>query len=168
VRLLILFSIAAFVALALQTTVPHLLPVGVFVPDLILILAVDLGLHHHDALAALMAFAMGYATDAFSGTELGLNALMLTLVFLLMYWLSRSRISTSIAVGMVAVFFGVILSDLGVYIISSGWTVPLRLGPLVPPMLLQAAITALITPWVFGLMGWATRLVGLRQPGPRE
>ena len=69
---------------------------------------------------------------------------------------------------MVAVFFGVILSDLGVYIISSGWTAPLRLGALIAPMLLQATITALFTPWVFGLMGWATRSVGLHNPGQRE
>jgi len=36
------------------------------------------------------------------------------------------------------------------------------------PTLLQAALTALVTPWMFGLPGWATGLVGLRQRGQRE
>ena len=56
-----------------------------------------------------MAFGMGYATDAFSGTHLGFNAFVLTLVFLLAYGLSRYLISTSVAIGIVAVFIGVIL-----------------------------------------------------------
>ena len=52
-------------------------------PDLVLILAVDLGLGIMRALAPLMAFAMGYATDALSGSQLGLNAFTVTLIFLL-------------------------------------------------------------------------------------
>ena len=108
-----LFSIAAFVALAIQTAIPRLLPIGMFVPDLVVILAVDLGLKHHQALAAAMAFAMGYAVDTFSGTQLGLNAFMVTLVFLFAYWLSRSLISTSTVIGVIAVFFGVLATDLG-------------------------------------------------------
>ena len=167
-RLVILFSIATFVALALQTSLPHLLPLGMFVPDLALILTVDLGLRHHRALAALLAFGIGYATDAFSGTQLGLNALMMTLVFLMAYWLSRSLISTSTAVGVVAVFVGVIFSDFGSYIVSSGWTAPDRIGALTPPVLMQAAITAILAPPVFSIMGWATRMAGLRRHDARE
>jgi rod shape-determining protein MreD len=168
VRLLILFSIATFIALALQTSLPHLLPLGMFVPDLALILAVDLGLRHHTAIAALLAFGIGYATDAFSGTQLGLNALMLTFVFLMAYWLSRSLISAGTAVGVIAVFVGVIFSDFGSYIASSGWTAPDRVGALMPPVLMQAAITALLSPPVFTIMGWAARMAGLRHRGARE
>lgn len=166
--MLVLFSIATFIALAIQTTIPHLLPLGMFVPDLIVILAVDLGLKHHQALAAAMAFGMGYAVDAFSGTQLGLNALMITLVFLFAYWLSRSLISTSTIIGVVAVFFGVIATDLGNYVIGSRLAPFDRLGALMPPMLIQAAITALLTPSVFAVMGRATRMVGLRQRSLRE
>jgi rod shape-determining protein MreD len=168
VRLIGLFSIATFIFLALQTTLPRLLPIGIFVPDLVLILAVDLGMRHHGALSALMAFAMGYATDAFSGSHLGLNALTLTLVFLLAYWLARSLISTSAVIGVVVVFAGVMFKDIGGYIVSSGWSAPPDLRALIPPMLLQAAITALLAPWVFGIMERATRLVGLRQRAARE
>ncbi|HKV55434.1 MAG TPA: rod shape-determining protein MreD [Candidatus Binataceae bacterium] len=161
-RLLLLFSLASFIALAIQTTLPRLLPLGILVPDLVLILAVDLGLRHHDALAALMAFGMGYAVDSFSGVELGLNALMLTLVFLFAYWLSRSLLSNSTSIGVLAVFLGVILSDIGNYVVSSGFAGPGRLSAMLPPVLIQAGITALLAPWVFGVMKRGTRMVGLR------
>ncbi len=161
-RLLLLFSAATFVALAIQTTLPRVVPLGILVPDLVLILAVDLGLRHPGALAAVMAFAMGYAADAFSGVELGLNALLLTTVFLLAYWLSRALISTSTAIGVIAVFVGVIFSDVGNYLVSSGFATPDRLRALMPTVLIQAAVTALLTPSVFRFMGWAARLVGLR------
>jgi rod shape-determining protein MreD len=161
VRLIGIFSIAAFLALALQTTVPRLLPIAALFPDLVLILAVDLGLRHYGMVAAVMAFVIGYATDAFSGSQLGMNALMLTLVFLLAYWLSRVLISHSAAIGAVAVFGGV-------YLLSSGFSAPVNLGGVIAPTLLQAAVTALFTPWVFGMTGWATSVVGLRQHGQRE
>jgi len=34
-----------------------------------------------------------------------------------------------------------------------------------PAVLMQAAVTALLTPAVFYLTGWATRMVGLRMDG---
>jgi rod shape-determining protein MreD len=166
--LVIVFSIATFVALALQTSLPHLLPLGMLVPDFALILAADLGLRHHRALAAVLAFCIGYATDAFSGGQLGLNALMMLMVFLMAYWLSRSLISASAAVGVVAVFVGVILSDFGGYIVSSGWSPPEHIGALMAPVLMQAAITALVAPPVFAIMQWATRKTGLRRRGAHE
>jgi len=165
VRLLLLFSLAAFVALTLQTALPRLLPLGILVPDLVLILAVDLGLRHPRVLTALMAFAMGYAVDAFSGVELGLNALLLTMVFVFAYWLSRVLVSTSTAIGVIAVFGGVIFSDIGNYLITSRFALADRLHALMPAVLIQAAITALLTPSVFRLTEWAARTMGLRTRG---
>jgi rod shape-determining protein MreD len=162
VRLLLLFLPAAFVALVLQTILPRLLPLGILVPDFVLILAVDLGMRHPRMLTALMAFAMGYAVDAFSGMELGLNALLLTLIFTFAYWLSRVLISTSTAIGVMAVFVGVILSDVGNYLISSGFAPTDWLRALLPAVLIQAAVTALLTPSVFRITGWAARTAGLR------
>lgn len=161
-RLLLLFSFATFVALVLQTILPRLLPLGILVPDFVLILAVDLAMRHPRALTALMAFAMGYAVDAFSGVELGLNALLLTLVFMFTYWLSRVLVSTSTAIGVMAVFVGVILSDTGNYLISSGFAPSDWLHALMPAVLIQAAVTALLTPSVFRITSWAARTVGLR------
>jgi rod shape-determining protein MreD len=162
VRLLLLFSLAAFVALILQTTLPRLLPLGILVPDLMLILAVDLGLRHPRALTAMMAFAMGYAVDAFSGVELGLNALLMTIVFVFAYWLSRVLVSTSTAIGIIAVFAGVIFSDIGNYLITSKFAPPDRLHAMLPAVLIQAAVTALLTPSVFRMTAWGAKMVGLR------
>jgi rod shape-determining protein MreD len=160
--LLLLFSLAGFIALILQTTLPRLVPLGILVPDLMLILAVDLGLRHPSALTAVMAFAMGYAVDAFSGFELGLNALLMTIVFVFAYWLSRVLVSTSTAIAIIAVFTGVIFSDLGNYLITSKFTPPDRLHALIPAVLIQAAVTALLTPPVLRMTAWAAKKVGLR------
>jgi rod shape-determining protein MreD len=165
VRLLLLFSLATFVAVVVQTTLPRLLPIGILGPDLVLILAVDLGLRHPRVLTALMAFAMGYAVDAFSGIALGLNALLLTMVFMLAYWLSRLLVATGTAIGVLAVFVGVVFSDVGNYLISSGFTPADRLHALMPAVLIQAAITALLAPSVFRVTNWATRVVGLHMHG---
>jgi len=166
--LIALFSLAALAALALQTSLPHLLPARLYAPDFILILAVDLGLRYHSVPGVAMAFGMGYATDAFAGSQLGLNALLVTIVFLLAYWVSRSLVSTSAAVGAIVVFVAVLLHNLGGYIVSAGWSEPAPLGALMGPALLQATLTALLTPWVFGVMEEAARTIGLRSRNPRE
>ena len=77
----ILFAIATYIALLIQTAAPLWFPFHALIPNLIIILTVDLGLRHHGAIPALLAFAIGYATDAMSGTTLGMNAfLMLSLI----------------------------------------------------------------------------------------
>ncbi len=111
-RLVALYAIATLIALALETTIPLWLPIGVLTPNLILILAVDLGMKHHGALGAIIAFAMGYAIDSFSGTHLGLNAFMLTLTYVIAYGMSRYLISTSSAIGVIVVLMGAIITGL--------------------------------------------------------
>jgi rod shape-determining protein MreD len=168
VGLVALFSAATLIALAIQTTIPHWLPTGMFVPDLVMILTVDLGMKHHGAVPALMAFGIGYATDAFAGTHPGFNAFVLTLVFLLAYGLSRYLISTSVAIGIVVVFLGVLIQGVFDYVVSLGWKTGLRPGTLVMPVLVQAIITAFLTPWVLAILNWAKRSLGLRQVSVRE
>ena len=160
-RLIGVFSIATLAALALQTTLPRILPFGMLMPDLALILAVDLGLRHHRAAAALMAFGIGYATDAFAGTRLGLNALIFVAIFILSYWLSRGFFSAGSGVGVTAVFAGVILCDYANYLASSGWS-PDMTGLLLPTILIQAGITALFAPSVFAVMKSLCRWAVLR------
>ncbi len=167
-RLLALYAIATLIALALETTIPYWLPIGMLAPNLVLILAVDLGMKHHGALGAMMAFAMGYAIDSFSGTHLGLNAFMLTLIYLIAYALSRYLISTSTAIGVVVVFIGAILTGLANSIGSAGLDVGPGTAGLMPRLALQGAISALFTPLVFAIMGWGKRMVGLRTRSVRE
>lgn len=163
-----MFSAATLIALAIQTSIAHWLPSGMFVPDLVMILVVDLGVRHHGAVPALLAFGIGYATDAFSGTHPGFNAFVLTLAFMLAYGLSRYLISTSVAIGVVAVFLGVLIQGVFDYVVNFGWQTGLRPGALLAPVLVQALITAFLTPWVLVLLTWAKRTLGLRQVSVRE
>lgn len=167
-RLVALYAIATVIALALETTIPLWLPIGVLTPNLILILAVDLGMKHHRALGALLAFAMGYAIDSFSGTHLGLNAFMLTLTYVIGYGLSRYLISTSSAIGVIVVFVGATISGLANSVSSAGLQSSSGALAMLPRLAASAGISALLAPWVFALMGAAKRAVGLRMRPVRE
>jgi rod shape-determining protein MreD len=170
VRLVILYALAALIALTFQTEAPRYLLSAALLPDLILILAVDLGLRHHNALAALLAFAMGYATDALSGTHLGLNAFILTFIFMLSYLVSRQIMIAGAGLGgAILVFFAVLIRAYASLAIGSGIAAVrdhefaiFRLA------ITQASITAIVAPLVFGLLEEAKRLMGLPLHPSRE
>jgi rod shape-determining protein MreD len=162
VRLIILFTFAGAFALWLQVGILHWLPLGGFVPDLAVILVVDLGLRQHDALAPFLAFAMGYAVDALSGSQLGLNAFTLTLVYLLVYEISRHTWMTGGMVGPLMAGGGTLIHSFGVLALGGGLAsvLPLKTG-LLHEILLQAIISALLAPAVFGLLRNCRRLLRL-------
>lgn len=161
-RLVVLYALAALIALTFQTEAPRYLPFGAFLPDLILILAVDLGLRHHNALAALLAFAMGYAADAVSGTHLGLNAFILTLIFALSYVISRQIMIASVGVGAIVVFFALLIRAYAGVAISSGLAaVSDSEFAILRVALPQALITAILAPLVFAMLEQAKRRMGL-------
>ncbi len=86
----LLFLAVGFVLLLFQTTLPRLLPLGPFVPDLALVLCVYLGLNHPTVGAVVGTFLLGYSVDVFSSNVLGLNAFALSLVFITAYLSSRA------------------------------------------------------------------------------
>jgi rod shape-determining protein MreD len=167
VRLVILFAIAAFIALAIQIAFRYWLPTWL-IPDLIVILAVDLGLRHHSVVSAVLAFAMGYAVDALSGTVLGVNAFLITLIFLLTYELSSRLLTLNAFVGVFAVFVGVLVSALGTIAISNGLGAVEQAGPMVPGLLITAAISAAVAPLVFAALAQIKGLIGLPAGPVRE
>ena len=156
-----LFTALTFIALAIQTIAARWLPLSALVPDFVLMLGVDLGLRHRRALAPLMAFAMGYAMDAFSGSQLGLNAFVVTLVFLMAYEVGTHTSASGPQAGAVLAFIAVLIQSLGGFLISTQFGAPGQLGALMPAALLQAALTALLAPPVFALVARAERLAGL-------
>src|SRR5262245_1098787 len=85
----VLLSLITVVALLLQTTVLPRAAIGRATPDLMLIICVYLGLHHHTVVGAAGAFMLGYLQDAFSGSVIGLNAFAMCLVFSAVYLTSR-------------------------------------------------------------------------------
>lgn len=138
------------------------------VPNLIVILAVDLGLRHHGAIPVALAFAMGYATDAFAGTTLGLNAMLTTIVYLIAYAVSTRLMVTTAFIGAVMVFFSALLMTFGAVTVGSGWLGLEMTEPLYPQFAAQAAVSAVFAPVVFALLGGLKRLAGLPVGPARE
>lgn len=161
-RLVLLYGAASLVALGLQTEALHWLPLGAFVPDLVLILVVDLGLNHHSVPAALLAFAMGYATDSLSGSQIGPSCFMLTLLFLLAFEVSRRLLVSGYLLSSVLLFLAALLKTVGVLALSAGWRAIARNGAATAEQALgQALITALFALGVFPLLAQAKVLLRL-------
>jgi rod shape-determining protein MreD len=167
-RLILLFAVFAVLGLAIETAVPHLVSFRALVPNLIIILAVDLGLRHHGVLPAIIAFAMGYATDALAGSHPGLNAFMMTMVFLVSYEISTRLMVANAFVGATVVFFGVIATALGTIAIANGFNALSDTGPLMPELTLEALISAIVAPIVFAMLATSKRLTGLKARAARE
>ena len=166
--MLILFAVATYIALLIQTAVPLWFPFHALIPNLIIILTVDLGLRHHGALPALVAFAIGYATDAMSGTTVGMNAFLTTGVFLLTYEISSRLLVTNALVGATAVFFAVMLAGFGAIVITAGRGAGAAINEAMPTLALQALISALVAPMVFALMAGSKRVLRMSDRPDRE
>ena len=167
-RLILLFGAFVVLGLAFESSVPHLVSFRALIPNLIIILAVDLGLRHHGVLPAILAFAMGYATDALAGSHPGLNAFMMTMVFLVSYEISTRLMVANAGVGATIVFFSVIATALGTIAIANGIASLSSTGPMLPSLTLQAFITAIIAPFVFSILSASKRLTGLKARAARE
>ena len=167
-RLVFLFVVATYIALIVQTAVPLWFPTRALIPNLVIILVVDLGLRHHGALPAILAFAIGYATDAFAGSHLGLNAFLTTLVFLLTYEISSRLLVTNALVGAIAVFFAVAVAGLGAAGIMAGEGAGAAMNAVLPAVLLQALVSALVAPIVFAMLEGSKRIIGLPARLERE
>ena len=166
-RLVALFAVATLAALAIQTVLPYWFPIRAFMPHLILILAVDLGFRHPSGLGALMAFMMGYATDALSGSHIGFNAFTVTLLFLISYEISRHLLAASDLVGAITVFAGSLLNAL-VALAFNFTALSQAGGAVMRRIVIQALITAILTPPVFALLRRGKILVGLPPRNARE
>ncbi len=167
-RLALLFAVAALIALTIQTAIPLGFPFRALVPNLLVVLAVDLGLRHHGALPAFLAFAMGYAADTFSGVHLGVNAFLITLVFLLAYEVSGRLLVTSALIGVLAVFIGALIAGAGAIAIVSGRAAVGAVGAVLPGVLERALASALAAPPVFAILAMLKRRIGLRAKASRE
>ena len=150
--MVLLFTLAAALALAIQTEVAFWFPISMLIPNLVLILVVDLGFRHHGIAGAILAFAMGYALDTFSGSTLGLNALLMTLVYLISYEISLRLLVMNAVVGVLTVFLCGLLTGVGAVALGEHGLLLARAFPILPQLALKAAITALVAPFLFALL----------------
>ena len=167
-RLFLLFAVFVILGLAFESAGARIFSFRALIPNLIIIFAVDLGLRHHGVLPAILAFTMGYATDALAGSHPGLNAFMMTMVFLVSYEISTRLMVANAFVGATVVFFGVIATALGTIAMANGFNALSDTGALMPELTLQALISAIIAPIVFAMLATSKRLTGLKARAARE
>jgi len=122
-RLFLLYFFVGIFLILLQSTFLHLLPFGPVVPDLVLVLCVYLGLHHPTTGAALGSFVLGYAVDVVSSRMLGFNAFAMTLVFLSVYFSSRTIWLHHPVVSSLIVLFAALVKGLAMVLL---WVIFLR------------------------------------------
>jgi rod shape-determining protein MreD len=154
---------AALVAMLLQTTVAAAFtPITEVVPNLVLILAVYLGLRHHGVGGVVGAFFLGYALDTFSGTLLGVHAASCTAAYVVAYLIARTLwtedgLPAMMVASLAALVYTVTAHGVVVLVDRAwpGWAVVVRRG------LVQATLAAALTPWVFRLVRWERRLLRL-------
>jgi rod shape-determining protein MreD len=122
-RLFLLYFFIGIFLILLQSTFLHLLPFGPVVPDLVLVLCVYLGLHHPTTGAAMGSFVLGYAVDVVSSRMLGFNAFAMTLVFLSVYFSSRTIWLHHPVVSSLIVLFAALVKGLAMVLV---WVIFLR------------------------------------------
>lgn len=162
-RWLLVGTGAAALAVLLQTTLlPLVLPPG-FVPNLLLVQVVWLGLRQGGAGGSVGAFLLGYFLDTFSGTILGTNAVAFTVVYLVVHALGRTLWTEGVGPTAIAVVFLAGLVHAGLVLVVVGaveasapiwhdaWRYAIR----------EAGLAAVATPPVFAGLGRLQRMVGL-------
>lgn len=146
------FVVGIFLIL-LQSTLLHVLPFSPVVPDLVLVLCVYLGLHHPTVGAALGSFVLGYSIDVVSSRLLGLNAFAMTLVFLAVYFSSRSIWLHHPVVSSLIVLFAALVKGAALALL---WTVFLNAEGFwfgaARTIILEALTAAALAPVVFALL----------------
>lgn len=151
-RLLVLLLAGAF-AVVVETALARGLPFLPVAPDLVLVLAVYLGLRAHSPAGAIGAFLLGYLLDTYTAPAPGLNCLTTTLVYGLVYLLSRrlwmenpASTVAAVAIGeavrvVVALLYFAVLARYGVPWLRVART----LG-------LEALLATICAPFIFGVL----------------
>jgi rod shape-determining protein MreD len=161
VRSFAALAATAIVAMVLQTTLFPSLPWLPVAPDLMLVLAVYLGVFHRNVGGALGAFLLGYFLDAFAGTRLGVNALVFTLVFVGVQLVARSIwVQGSLPVMVVVFVAGAVRGLLLLAILTLAGGTPLW-QHVVWYTVVESLAAALVAPAVFAVVAWEKRALGL-------
>jgi rod shape-determining protein MreD len=155
-------AVAAVFAMLIETSiVPALVDPGLG-PDLVLVLAVYLGSRHREIGGAIGAFVLGWFLDTFAGSRLGMHAFALTAVYGTVLVVARKlwmkggvpvMVVAGLAVGVQAVALLAMATMVGDA--APVWWHLRRFG------LVQATLTILVAPFVFGAIAWEKRLLGV-------
>jgi rod shape-determining protein MreD len=161
-RVAMLAAAAAVFGVVLQTTLLHGVPFGEAIPDFVLIACVYLGLHQQSAGGTTAAFLLGYFADNFSGHAVGLHAFAMTLVFVVVYSVSRQLWMDHWIANVAMVFAASILKTLTVgllLVFYLGAEYPL--DRFVGSLWQEALVAAVFAPGVFFLLDRGRQLLGV-------
>jgi len=161
VRSFAALAATAIVAMVLQTTIFPSIPWLPVAPDLMLVLAVYLGVFHRSMGGALGAFLLGYFLDAFSGIRLGVNAFAFTLVFGGVQLIARSIwVQGSVPVMVVVFVAGCARGLVMITIHTLAGGTPLWHHVLWYTVV-ESIAAALVAPAIFAVVDWEKRALGL-------
>jgi len=147
--------------MVLQTNVFPSIPALPVAPNLMLVLAVYLGVFHRNMGGALGAFLLGYFLDAFSGVRLGVNAFAFTLVFAGVQLVARSIwVQGSVPVIVVVFIAGCVRAVVMLAILTLAGGAPLW-HHVVWYTVVESMAAALTAPAVFAAVQWEKRALGL-------
>jgi len=145
--------LAATGAVILQAAILPLLPFGTVAPDILLVLAVYLGLHQKTVAGAIAAFLLGSVEDSLAGSMAGLNSFAMCLVFLFVYLTSRRLWVENVVSEVVVVFvasvvkISVAASLLAVFVPADGlWSASFR------GLVFRSALAAFAAPFLFSAL----------------
>lgn len=146
------------VAFVVQTTWIQALEVAALKPDVLLLVLIHIALRAGSTEGTIMGLAVGFLQDIHMPADLGLNALVMSLVGFAVGYCRSGMVADSIQVQVAIIFGAVLFHDLAFYLGSSGveWTdVPFfwirySLG--------RAAYTSLIGSIVYAILVLRSRL----------
>jgi rod shape-determining protein MreD len=137
-------------AILLQTTAFHYLP---WIPDLLLILCVYLGIYHRSVGGAAGAFFLGYGLDTCSGVPVGMNAFAMSLVFTGVTMVSRCLWLTNPLSVLFMVFLAVVLKTGAFLFLGEFGELTEVFQPMVARYVMwDATVAMVLTPLVFTLL----------------
>jgi len=146
--LLLLFSGTS--AVLLQTTVFHYLP---WIPDVLLILCVYLGIYHRSVGGAAGAFFLGYGLDSCSGVPVGMNAFAMSLVFAGVAAAARCLWLNNPLSVLSLVLLAVVLKTSALLFLGEFGELAVVLQPMVARYVMwDATVAMVLTPLVFTLL----------------
>jgi rod shape-determining protein MreD len=161
VRSFAALAATAIVAMVLQTTVFPSIPALPVAPNLMMVLAVYLGVFHRNMGGALGAFLLGYFLDSFSGVRLGVNAFAFTLVFAGVQLVARSIwVQGSMPVIVIVFVAGCARGLVMLAILTLAGGTPLW-QHVVWYTVVESMAAALTAPAVFAAVHWEKRALGL-------
>jgi rod shape-determining protein MreD len=149
-RTLPLLLLSGVSAVLLQTTIFQHLP---WIPDVLLILCVYLGIYHRSVGGAAGAFFLGYGLDSCSGVPVGMNAFAMSLVFAGVAAVSH-RLWLNNPVSIISMVFLAVILKTGAFLVLGEFG---ELADLFQPMVARyvmwdATVAIVLTPLVFALL----------------